>query len=257
MKNLLPLLSLTLMVSACDTPQRTRLTTPVNSSANGVAIPTGTLGTGTPTTGTTTSGTTTGTTTSGTTTGGTGFENCDLTGKHYAAGVGYVGLCQSTIDETLFKFKPTTTDQSIRTCLIPLYKDTSGSSTYLGQAQCTLTTANAEVQGNLYRTRTVNGQTLSINGVFVVKESAIVGGITYNLLNEYLKCADGYTDFLAKACAYGSRTDQACYALFMRCPNGANTNSACANEAMSWRTQVCTNFKSNFGSYYIDVRTKN
>src|SRR4051812_27603299 len=69
-------------------------------------------------------------TTSGSTSGTTplqqpGFTGCDLTPRYYAAAIGYIGICQSTLDETSLAVRPTISDSS-QTCLIPTYKDASG-----------------------------------------------------------------------------------------------------------------------------------
>ncbi len=220
------LLLLTLAIG-CDSPQRGRETvTPAASNA---------LSQGTTTGSNFSNGSSTGTTTSGTTTGGTtsgvipGFESCDISTKYYSADLGAFGLCQSTSDETLLLFLPTVTNTSIRTCLIPTYKDASGSSTYLGQPQCTYTQANVKVQGRLYKNRT-GFESYPISGVMVLKE---------NLLNPYFSCMNAYASYVSQAC-----------------PMGARTNSVCDSYAQQYRDQVCMSFKSQYGSSYVDIRLK-
>lgn len=220
MKTLLITLSFILLATACDNPQRNKLASSANTG-NGLTNPTGT---------TTNPWTTSGTT--GSSSGGTvstkppGFENCDISPKYYAAGINYIGICQSTIDETQVAVKPTVTD-SARTCMIPTYKDNSGSSTYLGQPQCFSPQENVVTMGQLHKTR--QGFTTSpLNGVMIMKEVS---------LTAYFTCMDAMITFTHP-----------------QCPYGANTNAYCNQMARSIMTTKCNNFKVDHA--YVDVRLK-
>lgn len=239
MKRLLCSLTLLSLLSACDAPQRTRapqtwvngntLENPTNQSGT----LTGGSSTGTPSTGTD------GTATSG-------FQNCDLSTKHHTIDIGWFGICQSTVDETLIKFKPSVTSTSVRTCLIPTYKSQDQSSTYIGQPQCTFTTANTVIQGKLYKDR--NGfQSYPLNGVIVMKEP---------LLPEYFSCMQAYLNWPANVCPSGASNSYCAYWI-PRCPYGAKTaNGLCTTEANTYMNQVCSAFKTKYSNSYIDIRLK-
>lgn len=221
MKTLLISISLLLLATACDNPQRNRMASSVNTG-NGLGQPTTT--TNNPWT---TSGTTGGSSGGTTSTKPAGFENCDITPKYYASGINYIGICQSTLDETSVAVKPTVTD-SARTCMIPTYKDAAGSSTYLGQPQCFAPQENVVTMGQLHKTR--SGFTASpLNGVMVMKEAS---------LTAYFTCMDAYITFTHPP----------------QCPYGANTNASCAQMARSIMTTKCNNFKAD--NSYIDIRLK-
>lgn len=222
MKTLMLSLVTLLLATSCDNPSRNRLATSLNTGNN---LDTGTTAGSNPWGNT---GTTTGTTTGGTATPTRppGFENCDISAKYYAAGINYMGICQSATDETAVAINSTVTD-SLRNCLIPTYKDSTGSSTYLGQPQCYLPQAGVVSTGNVYKTRV--GYTGSpINGVMVMKEAS---------LTAYFTCMDAYTSYKSTACPYGPQTSPSC--------------DAYARQLM---TQKCNDFKAAHA--YIDIRLK-
>ena len=232
MKKLITMFLISLITSACDSPQRNRIIN--NMGTNGLEQPQGGTTTnpwGQPTTSGSTSGTTTGST-SGSTSGGTdpqrpaGFETCDLDPKHYASVIGYMGICQSTIDETSVAVNSTITDTN-RTCLIPTFKDQSGSSTYLGQPQCFAPQQGVVTMGKLYKTRTGFGQ-YPINGLMVMKERS---------LGAYFTCMDAYVTFSHP-----------------QCPYGAKTNAYCDKMARDLMNLKCNNFKMD--NPYLDLRLK-
>jgi hypothetical protein len=241
MKNTFLLLSFMALVVGCDSPQRTRLATN-GVNGNGLTYPSTTTG-GTFTTSPTT-GLPTGTTPTNTL--GAGFESCDLSDKYQTIDIGFFGLCQSTQDELTFKFRTSLTSTSVRTCLIPIYKESSGSSTWIGQPQCTYTTAGQVVTGKLYKDRT-GFTTYPVNGVIVMKEP---------LLPEYFACMQGYTGWPANLCA---TTGASAYCNYwgQMCPYGAKTNTQCDAEGRSYMNKICTDFKTKYTNSYIDIRTKN
>jgi hypothetical protein len=243
MKRTLLSLSLLMLATACDGPQRNRMPTYINTG-NGLGTPTTTTSTTNPwgTPSTTTGGTTSGS--AGTTTPRpAGFENCDITPKYTAPAINYIGVCQSTLDETSIAVKTTVAD-SLRTCFIPTYKDASGSSTYLGQPQCFAPKENVVTMGQLYKTRA--GFTSSpINGVMVMKEGA---------LGAYFTCMDAYLLFPKSICPNGPATSPYCSQIYQQCPNGARTNGYCGQMAINDMTTKCNNFRVD--NSYIDIRLK-
>ncbi|WPU63183.1 hypothetical protein [Peredibacter starrii] len=239
MKNYIIFLATLTLIVGCDAPQRTRLTNAYSSDYNS--------GNPNNTSGSLPSGSTTGSTTGGTTgssTGSTGFENCDLSSKGFTAEMGHIGICQSTLDETVVKFKSSLTSTSYRTCLIPSYKDGSGSSTYIGQPQCTYTEADKVMQGKLYKNRT-GFEGYSLNNIIVMKEP---------LLTEYFGCMQGYTNWPANVCSGVSSTY--CAYWVPRCPYGSKSTVACDAEARAYMTNLCTNFKNKYSSAYLDIKIK-
>lgn len=237
-KSLLFIPLLTLMIG-CDAPQRTRAPqTWVNSgSLQDPGNQSGTLPSGS------------GSSNSGSTgsTGNDGFQNCDLTNKYHTVDIGWFGLCQSSQDEAVIRFKPSLTSTSTRTCLIPTYKAPDNSSTYLGQPQCTYTTAETVVTGRLYKDR-AGFSDRPINGVIVMREP---------LLPEYFNCMQGYLNWPANVCPNGPHTSATCAQAFTQCPNGARTGGFCASEATNYMNYVCTKFKNTYGQSYLDIRLKN
>lgn len=198
--------------------------------------------------GSTTGSTSGGGTTTGTTTGGqgTGFESCDLADRYHTITIGHFGICQSTQDETLFKLRTSLGSPTERVCLIPTYKDATGSSTYIGQPQCTYTEAGKVIQGKLFKNRT-GFESYALNGVIVMKEA---------LLPQYFNCMNAYLNWPAPLCPQGPQTSQYCYGWIQACPYGARTNANCDAEAKRYMTQTCTSFKSTYSNSYADIRTK-
>lgn len=243
------LITMTLIfAAACNAPQRTKAPTNwVNGNSlneSGNFINTGT-------TAGTSSGTTTGTT-SGTnsgTTGGTteaGFESCSLSDKYNTVDIGQFGLCQSTLDETSFKLRTSLSSQSVRVCLIPTYKEGSGSSTYIGNPMCTLTTSNQTVMGKLYKDRQ-GFSGYSLNGVIVMKEP---------LLPEYFACMKAYVSWPANVCPSSSSNSYCAYWM-PRCPYGGRSSAMCDVEGKNYMASICNSFKAKYSNSYIDIRTKN
>ena len=241
MKNYIIFLATLTLIVGCDAPQRTRLTNAYsndynsgNPNNNSGSLPSGTTGSS--------GGGTTGSTTGGS--GTTGFENCDLASKGFTAEMGHIGICQSTLDETVVKFKSSITSSSYRTCLIPSYKDGSGSSTYIGQPQCTYTEADKIMQGKLYKNRT-GFEGYSLNNIIVMKEP---------LLTEYFGCMQGYTNWPANVCSTGNVS----YCNYWRsyCPYGSKSSAACDAEARTYMTNLCMSFKTKYSSAYLDIKIK-
>jgi len=243
------------MATACDTPQRNRLPSTIYNS-DGLNQPTQVNGDNVWGTGTGGSiggntGSTTGSNTNTTTTRPPGFENCDISAKYYVAGLNYMGICQSTLDETSVVVNSTVSD-SARTCMIPTFKNSAGSSTYLGQPQCFAPIAGQVSTGQLFKSRegyysaNVLFTSLSLNGVMVMKE---------NSLSAYFTCMDAIINFPASLCPNGPNSNPSCSQLYQQCPNGANSSQYCSQVANTDRNAKCNNFKADHP--YIDIRLKN
>lgn len=245
MKKYFLLLSLLALATGCDSPQRTRTPGTWISGNTLETVPSNQSGSLTPpTTAGSTSGATSG---SGPgVTGTPGFTTCDLSDRYQTIDIGFFGLCQSSQDETLFKFKTSLTSTTLRICLIPTYKESNGSSTYIGQPQCTYTTASQVVQGKLYKNRPGFEQ-YPLNGVIVMKEP---------LLPQYINCMNGYVNWPQNVCPNGPSSTSYCAYWAPRCPNGGRTNGGCDTEARNYMGQICTTFKNQYSNSYIDIRTR-
>lgn len=245
-------LTVALLSVACDAPQRTRA--PVNYiTGNNLGDNNfSNTGNGSTTSGgnqTTTSGSGSGLNSgNGGSTSQTspGFENCDLSDKYHTIDIGFFGICQSTLDETIFKFRTSITSNTVKNCLIPTYKDSNGASTYIGNPQCTFTTANQVVQGRLYKDRP-GFSNYSLNGVIVLKEP---------LIPEYINCMHGYVNWPGNACPQGPNGSAYCAYWIPRCPYGSRSNPACDTEGRNYMGTICNNFKSKYSNAYLDIRTK-
>lgn len=248
MKKYFILLSLLALVAGCDAPQRTRApSTYVNGNSLG-DNPSNASGSFNSSGSGSSSGSQSGSSSgsgSGTPNSTPGFENCDLSDKYHSIDVGYFGICQSTQDETQLRFKTSLSSSSVRICLIPTYKDASGSSTWIGQPQCTYTTAGQVVSGKLYKDR--NGfSTYPMNGVIVMKEP---------LLPQYFNCMQAYVNWPVNVCPNGPSNSYCAYWI-PRCPYKAQTNAQCDMEGRNYMAQVCNQFKSQYSNSYSDIRLK-
>lgn len=236
------LMAIIALITGCDAPQRTRSPgTWING--NSLGDPYSGIGfTNTPTNGGVASGTSSGTTVTLT----SGFEKCDLSDKYQTIDIGWFGICQSSKDETIFRFRTSLPSSLVRVCLIPTYKDGSGSSTYIGRPQCTLTSANQIVNGTLYKDR-ANFTTSPLNGVIVMKEP---------LIPEYMACMHGFANWPQNACPVGINSNLYCRDWIPRCPYGVNSSSLCHTEAKNYMGRICTSFKNKYSNSYIDITTK-
>lgn len=207
--------SMLLAVVACDTPTRARFPS-TSSSASGFGTPSGFVPANTSGG---SSGSGPGVTTS------PGFEYCNLTKSNGTPDLGMVGICKSTLDETMIKFVSSATNTSSRTCFIPTYKDASGSSTYLGQPQCTYTEAEKVVQGQLPKNRS-GFSNYQLNGVMIMRE---------NLVPEYFQCMDSYAMYIQSYCP------------------AQPTYPPCVQAATNVRNSICNNFKMKYPNNYLDL----
>jgi hypothetical protein len=187
---------LTLILSGCDTPTRTRLDTSSSNNVDFTSTNPGGTGSTTPApegTGNGSSGGTSGGTTGGTSGMPAGFQNCSGTPNIIRPEIGNLSACQSSQNELSFRLSFTTTDQSDGTCLIPMTRDNNGKSTYIGRAQCTRHNAGQVIMGLVAKDR--NGYSnYSLNSVMFMKMSG---------LNPFFDCMDEFNRF-AQAC-YSSR----------------------------------------------------
>jgi hypothetical protein len=175
-----------------------------------------------------------------------GYESCDLSNRFYSVDIGHFGICQSTLNESLLKFRSSLGSPTVRTCLIPTYKDSSGASTYIGNPQCLYTTASQVTEGRLFKDRT-GFTNYPLNGVIVMKEP---------LIPEYINCMNAYSNWPGKECTMGINTSQYCGYWIPRCPNGGKTSSVCDAEARNYMGRVCNGFKTKYSNAYVDIRLK-
>lgn len=174
-----------------------------------------------------------------------GFETCALTPRFSNLAMGAMGFCQSTVDETQVKFQTTDSDTTSRTCLIPTYKDSTGSSTYIGDPQCTYTQAGKIYLGRLFKNRP-GFESYPLTGLMIMKETLLPG---------YIDCMQSFTFYTQnRNCTY--ETDyRACMQQYgMQSPNAHQT--CCRKQATNYQTLVCNTFKSNFANQYVDLRLK-
>lgn len=242
MKKYIILLSLLALVG-CDAPQRTRApSTYVNG--NSLGNPSNTSGNFT------SSGSGSGQMTTGSSTGGgsvtaPGYTHCDVTqNKYHTIDLGYFGLCQNSQDETEIKFQTSIGSSSVRVCLIPTYKDASGSSTWLGQPQCTYTSAGQVLTGKLFKDRS-GFSSYPLNGVIVMKEP---------LLPEYFNCMQAYVNWPGNIC--NGPANSYCSYWIPRCPSGSRTNAACDAEGRNYMANICNQFKTQYSNSYVDIKLK-
>jgi len=103
---------------------------------------------------------------------GAGFEDCDLDNTLSEDPIGTFGICQSSSTETVFIVVFGQDNSSERTCFLPMYRDSQGSSTYLGTHICTFQTSGQKLQGTFVKNRP-GFQGLSLNGTMVMQESRV------------------------------------------------------------------------------------
>jgi hypothetical protein len=239
-------ISFLLMVLAygCDAPQRTAAP-PIYVNGNSLANPSNASGSFN------TSGSSSGTVPNNSSGGSavvttTGFESCNITeDKYRTMDIGNFNICQSTQDETVLKLRTALPSTSIRICIIPTYKDNSGSSTWIGQPQCTYTASGQIVSGKLYKDR--NGFTsYPLNGAIVMKEP---------LLPEYFNCMQAYTNWPGNLCTNGT-TNSYCSYWLPRCPYGPKSNAQCDMEGRNYMASICNNFKTKDSNSYLDIKLK-
>lgn len=225
MKPILLPLALLLLAQACDAPQQRRITgTFDNSSAASAGNSSGL----TPTDGS--NGSSNGGSSSGTTTGGDNKINCSNNVTAYHAGIGNVDICQDTANELSFRMGFSTTDQSDGTCIVPMYKDSAGNSTWLGSAQCTKHNQGQIVYGNVNKNRSGYAG-YQINSVMVLK---------YSGTSAFFQCMNAYgTSYTSCMGAYG---------------NNPYYQSYCNTQAQNYMTTLCNTFKANYP--YAQVSTR-
>lgn len=222
MKIFFTALSLLALIS-CDAPQRTRLQSAYDSLGN-------------PYTGTNPNPESSGGNT-GSLTGSAGsgsdttseYAGCDYSYKYHTMDIGHFAVCQSSKDETKFKFKSQLTHRNVQICLIPTYRLENGSSTWIGRPQCMFTEAGKDYEGILYKTRP-GFSGFAISGVAVMK---------FGLHNAYLECLNAAINYKSAACPYGAASGPQCV--------------VAANQYMA---QVCENFKRTYANSYEDISTR-
>ncbi len=227
MKYSIVLFTFLYMVSACDSPRKTR---DPYSSVNGSTITTS--GTTDNTTDDSTSDSATDDTTDSTddsTTTTTGFENCNLNYQYFNQYIGNFAICQNSLDDTKFKIKISQNDYTEGTCFVPIRRNTNGTSFKLGIAECVNNEAGKEYTATLSK----ENQNYKINGVMVLKARA---------LSPYMMCMNAivdYNNYMANPYYGSNNIDSGCY---QSSYGNSNTYAQC----------VCNKFVSYYKLYYND-----
>lgn len=207
------ILTTTLIFMACDSPTRTRFqdvsSQPVNiadeeaqtTDTDGKDIPGGT-----PTTPVVDDG----------------FADCNLGYQYYGGPqIKSFGICQSTLNETVFKVKLAEQDLSVGTCFVPVHIINGGSSFKLGIAECVHNRADQEYDMTLTKER---GE--PVNGVMVIKAGPAI--------NAYMSCMSAKVDYIRSI------------------PN-CQYSQSCVQQADNWANHVCTQFVGTYSTFYSQV----
>ncbi len=214
MKTLLPFLFYFALTS-CDVPTRSRTYTSTSSSDSSTS--------GTSTDVTTGSEEDEDSTTSDDVTNTTGFASCSLSYSYYNSNIGYFGLCQSSVDEKVFKLKMAQSDSSTGTCLVPIYIDSSSNSYKVGNSECV-----NNVAGQVYNvTFTKTTSTYAINGVMALKANALTA------YEQCMSARDTYINYYGSSCYY---------------------SSSCLTAANNYANSICSSFVSSYSNYYVQVQ---
>lgn len=232
------LVLLLLFAVACDGPSRIRSTsTGVSLSGVQTGSTNGTGSSGGDTTTTTT--TTTGTSLPA------GFTACNTSAQYSQTSLGAFSVCQSSANELYFRVGYTTTDQTDGTCIVPMYRDSSGNSTYLGSPQCTKHNAGQVVYGYVSKNR-AGYSSYPVNSVMLMKYSSTTA------FNQCMQAYDtSYASCKTSTCAqaYGFNAS-----LYQQCLASTSPITTCDDNAKRYMNSVCTTFKSGYA--YIQITTK-
>lgn len=151
-----------------------------------------------------------------------GFENCALGPQFYGGSrIGSFGICQSTINESSFKLKMASSDQSQGTCFIPLKIVDGGNSYKVGIAECVHNEAN-----KVYPVTLTKDRSDEINGVMVIKAGAAT--------NAYMNCMSAKNDYILSV------------------PN-CQYSSSCIDSANQYANYVCGQFVGTYSTFYTQV----
>jgi hypothetical protein len=167
------------------------------------------------------------------------YSQCTSTYNGYAPTIGQIGVCQSSTNELNVKLTFSVTDNSDGTCIVPMYRDTSGNSTYTGRAQCTKHTANQVIYGVLVKDRS-GYQQYPLNNIMVLK---------YSSLNAFFNCMNAYSQY-GQSCAQ----TRGCNAMANNPVGQSQCMSMCATEATNYMNQTCSTFRNTHS--YVEIRTK-
>ncbi|MBT3982820.1 MAG: hypothetical protein HOE90_15785 [Bacteriovoracaceae bacterium] len=114
-----------------------------------------------------------------------GYESCNFNDySYYDSAIGSVIACQNSSDKTKVKIKVSKTDWSEMTCFIPTYRDGTGSSFYIGPAQCLFHDKDEVYEGTFLIDR-YGYTSSSFNGLMIMK---------YSKTTDYFNCMLGYTN---------------------------------------------------------------
>jgi hypothetical protein len=134
-------------------------------------------------------------------------------------------LCQNKDEETLLRFKSSSSNTEIRTCIIPAHKDNKGNITYLGSPQCIYPEAGRSLDGKLFKDRNAYSH-LPLNNVVVMREDLLYG---------FYSCMDSYDNYLRNNCS-------------------GNPTAGCLRSAEDYKKRVCHEFKERNFHRYLDIK---
>lgn len=146
-----------------------------------------------------------------------GFSNCNMNYNYSLNSLGYIGLCQSSLDQRQFKFKMSQTDTTNGTCFVPIHILSNGNSFKLGTAECVHNQADKVYYMTLNKNRSEQ-----INGIMVIRASS---------LNSYMQCMNAKAYYIANH-------------------PGCEYQAQCMYYAEQYAYNTCTQFKNNHYNNY-------
>ena len=113
-----------------------------------------------------------------------GYEHCNFNDySYYVSTIGSVIACQNSSTKTKVEVKINQTNTTEMTCFIPTYRDSSGSSFYIGPAQCLYHNADTIYEGTFTIDR-YGYSSSQFNALMIMQ---------YGLTDDYFNCMLGYT----------------------------------------------------------------
>jgi hypothetical protein len=154
---------------------------------------------------------------------GNEFSGCDLNSFQFSD-FGGVAICQSNTQDTKFKVRFTRTNNGNGTCIIPMNRNQSGGSEYIGIAQCMRHVSGEEVTGNVVKNRT-NYESYNINSIMIMD---------FTTVQPFMICMHAADDFYRDNCQNLNP-----YSLQL-----------CQQNAIHYKNSLCTQFvQANQGRF--------
>lgn len=151
-----------------------------------------------------------------------GFQDCNLGYQYYGGSqIGNFGLCQSTLNPSVFKVKLAKADKSLGNCFVPVHIVDGGNSFKLGIAECVHNDAGKTYDMTLTRQRPE-----ALNGVMVIKAGSAI--------NAYMSCMSAKVDY-------------------MRSVPNCQYSQQCMIQANNHANYICTQFVGTYSTFYRQV----